>query len=86
MVRRAPVDFQADSELARLIPALKFMEDEFRRGPSLVEIAHTSHLSPFHFHRRFTELLGLTPKHFMLECRSKNANACLPKVKNPSPK
>jgi AraC family transcriptional regulator len=27
------------------------------------------HLSPFHFHRRFAELLGLTPKHFLLECQ-----------------
>lgn len=64
-----PADFQADPELARLIPALKFMAEEFRRGPTLTEIAHTAHLSPFHFHRRFTELLGMTPKHFMLECQ-----------------
>jgi AraC-like DNA-binding protein len=64
-----PGDFQADSELARLIPALKFMEQEFHRGPTLGEIARTVHLSPFHFHRRFTELLGITPKHFLLDCQ-----------------
>lgn len=64
-----PVDFQADAEVARLIPALKFMREQFHRGPTLVEIAKSVHLSPFHFHRRFTELLGITPKHFMLDCQ-----------------
>ncbi|HWB53979.1 MAG TPA: AraC family transcriptional regulator [Tepidisphaeraceae bacterium] len=78
-----PADFQADPELARLIPALKFMEDEFRRGPTLTEIAHTAHLSPFHFHRRFTELLGLTPKHFMLECQIEESKRMLSEGKLP---
>ena len=40
---------------------------------TLVEIARTVHLSPFHFHRRFTELLGVTPKHFMLDCQIQQA-------------
>jgi AraC-like DNA-binding protein len=62
-------DFQADAELSRLVPALRFMEQEFHRGPTLTEIAKQVHLSPFHFHRRFTELLGITPKHFMLDCQ-----------------
>jgi AraC-like DNA-binding protein len=68
-----PADFQADSELARLIPAMKFMRDQFHRGPTLTEIAKTVHLSPFHFHRRFTELLGITPKHFLLDCQIEEA-------------
>jgi AraC family transcriptional regulator len=55
--------------MARLIPAMQFMQQEFQRGPTLNEIARTVHLSPFHFHRRFTELLGITPKHFLLECQ-----------------
>ena len=64
-----PADFQADQEVARLIPALKFMQQEFHRGPTLGEIAKQVDLSPFHFHRRFTELLGLTPKQYLLECQ-----------------
>jgi AraC-like DNA-binding protein len=72
-----PSDFQADEELSRLIPALKFMEAEYRRGPALGEIAKTAHLSPFHFHRRFTELLGMTPKHFMLDCQIDEAKRML---------
>jgi AraC-like DNA-binding protein len=62
-------DLAADSELARLIPAMHFMQEQFRRGPTLGEIAKTVHLSPFHFHRRFTELLGITPKHLLLDCQ-----------------
>jgi len=64
-----PTDFQADAELSRLIPALRYMQSEFQNGPTLVDIAKTVHLSPFHFHRRFTELLGLTPKQFLLDCQ-----------------
>jgi AraC-like DNA-binding protein len=70
-----PSDFQADQELARLLPALKFMREQFHRGPTLVEIAKTVHLSPFHFHRRFTELLGITPKHYLLDCQIQQAKA-----------
>ncbi len=72
-----PNDFQADNEVSRLIPALKFMEHEFHRGPTLNEIAKTVHLSPFHFHRRFTELLGITPKHFLLDCQIEEAKRSL---------
>lgn len=64
-----PADFQADAEIARLVPAMQFMQENFHRGPTLTEISKTVHLSPFHFHRRFTELLGMTPKHFLLECQ-----------------
>ncbi len=62
-------DVSADPELARLIPAVQFMQDEFKRGPTLLEISKTAHLSPFHFHRRFTELMGITPKHLLLDCQ-----------------
>jgi AraC-like DNA-binding protein len=67
-------DFAADAEISRLIPAVQFMREHFARGPSLDEVAKTVHLSPFHFHRRFSELLGITPKLFLLEwqiCRAK---------------
>lgn len=72
-----PSDFAADAELARLIPALKFMQEQFHRGPTLGEIAKQVELSPFHFHRRFTELLGLTPKQYLLECQIHEAKTQL---------
>ncbi|HLL90336.1 MAG TPA: AraC family transcriptional regulator [Tepidisphaeraceae bacterium] len=70
-------DFAADAELSRLVPALRFMATEFHRSPTLVDIAKQVHLSPFHFHRRFTELMGLTPKHFLLDCQIDAAKAGL---------
>ena len=75
--RLRPSDVHADVEMARLVPAIRFMEDQFRRSPTLVEIAATVHLSPFHFHRRFSETFGLTPKHFLLECQINEAKSHL---------
>ena len=70
-----PVDVQAVSDVARLVPAMKFMRDHFHRGPTLTEIARAVQLSPFHFHRRFTEIFGITPKHFMLDCQIEHAKS-----------
>ena len=53
------------------------MEQEFHKGPTLNQIARVVHLSPFHFHRRFTELLGITPKHFLLACQIYQAKRML---------
>lgn len=72
-----PVDLQADPELSRLMPSLKFMHQEYVRGPSLTEISQQVKLSPFHFHRRFTELLGMTPKQYMLGCQIHRAKSGL---------
>ena len=62
-------DIQADSELARLIPALHYMHANFTNSINLTEVARSVNLSPFHFHRRFSELLGTTPKHFLFDCQ-----------------
>lgn len=72
-----PDHFAADAELSRMVPAMRFMAAEFARVPTLQEIAKTVHLSPFHFHRRFTELFGLTPKHFLLDCQIAAAKRAL---------
>ena len=78
-------DFQADSELSRLMPAVRFMSREFRTSPTLTDIARQVHLSPFHFHRRFTELMGLTPKHFLLEFQIDEAKRELVSKQKPLP-
>lgn len=72
-----PADFSVDSELARLVPATKFVLENFARGPTLTEISRVVHLSPFHFHRRFAELLGITPKHFLFDCQIELAKKLL---------
>ena len=72
-----PADFGADQEIGRLLPAFKFMREHFHEGVTLPKIAAHVHLSPFHFHRRFTELLGITPKHFLYDCQIAKAQDML---------
>jgi AraC-like DNA-binding protein len=64
-----PVDVEADPETVRLLPSLRFMDQRFHTNPTLGDISTKAHLSPFHFHRRFTDLIGQTPKHFLLSCQ-----------------
>lgn len=68
-----PHDLSAEPDVVRMLPAMRFMRESFARMPSLDEIAQQVHLSPFHFHRRFTDLLGVTPKHFLLDCQIEQA-------------
>jgi AraC-like DNA-binding protein len=72
-----PADLQVDPELAKLVSTLSFMRQEFSRMPILGEISGKAHLSPFHFHRRFSELLGQTPKSFQLGCQIHHAKKLL---------
>lgn len=62
-----PSDFEADCELVRLIPAVQYMVDQYMKGPTLEDISASVHLSQFHFHRRFSELVGVTPKHLLFD-------------------
>lgn len=62
-------DVAADTEMVRLLPSVEYMHTSFAQRPTLKTIARVMRLSPFHFHRRFTALFGLTPKHFLLDCQ-----------------
>ena len=53
----------------RLAAARAFIEREFRRSPSLDEIARAAHVSPYHFHRLFRHAYGKTPKQLIDELR-----------------
>lgn len=75
--RNRPSDFAADEEISRLVPALAYMRQNFAGSCSLEEMARTVHLSPFHFHRRFAELLGITPKHYLFDCQIDHAKQLL---------
>jgi AraC-like DNA-binding protein len=66
-------DLQGDPEISRMVPAVHFMEREFYRAPSLSAIAKSVHYSSFHFHRRFASLLGITPKHLLVEFQMQTA-------------
>lgn len=62
-------ELAADEDIARLVPAIHYMRQHFRQGPTLNDVAEIVDMSPFHFHRRFSLQLGVTPKEFMLDCQ-----------------
>ena len=53
----------------RLAEARAFIEREFRRSPSLDEIARAAGVSVYHFHRLFRQAYGKTPKQLVEELR-----------------
>ena len=51
----------------RIGEALGYMHDRYNRSPGLNEVANAVHISPFHFHRLFSRLVGVTPKQYVLQ-------------------
>ncbi len=45
--------------------AIRFLKEDFRRQPSLEEVAAQVGLSPFHFQRLFSRWAGVSPKRFL---------------------
>jgi AraC-like DNA-binding protein len=70
-------DLMANTEMMRLVPSIEFMTREVADQPGLNAIAESANLSPFHFHRRFTELFGITPKHMLLTTQIAHARRLL---------
>lgn len=49
----------------RVEKAILFLETNFRRQPSLEELARSADLSEFHFQRLFSRWVGISPKRFL---------------------
>jgi AraC family transcriptional regulator of adaptative response/methylated-DNA-[protein]-cysteine methyltransferase len=49
----------------RIAEAIRFIQQNFQKQPSLEEIAEEMHLSPFHFQRLFSDWAGVSPKKFL---------------------
>ncbi len=49
----------------RIEQAIHFVQQHFRRQPSLEEIARSVHLSEHHFQRLFSRWVGISPKRFL---------------------
>ncbi|MEJ1241287.1 methylated-DNA--[protein]-cysteine S-methyltransferase [Chryseolinea sp. T2] len=56
---------EPDINYVRIERAIQYLEEHFRRQPSLDEVAEHVHLSPFHFQRMFSSWAGVTPKRFL---------------------
>ena len=55
---------QAD-DYKRIEKAIHFIEDNFKSQPTLDEIAHSVHLSKYHFNRIFKRWAGIGPVQFL---------------------
>jgi len=68
---------QAAMDYARIERALRFLNANQLRRPSLEEIAAHVHLSPFHFERLFQRWAGTSPKRFLQHLTKEHAKALL---------
>jgi len=66
-------DLVRSKEITKLVPSIKFMDSEFKRNPSLKEIASKSNLAPNYFHRIFKQNFEITPYNYMLRLRMEYA-------------
>lgn len=65
------------NERARFDPAIGLMDSQFKRNPSLSEIAGSVGLSGVYFHRRFHAVFKITPYAYMLRRRMDLAHQLL---------
>ena len=49
----------------RIAAALAYLHDQFDKSPSLHDVASAVHVSPFHFHRLFSRVVGISPKQYL---------------------
>ncbi len=56
---------QLCDDYQRVEKAIAYLEANVDRQPSLGEIAHSVHLSAFHFQRLFSRWTGISPKRFL---------------------
>jgi AraC family transcriptional regulator, regulatory protein of adaptative response / methylated-DNA-[protein]-cysteine methyltransferase len=54
-----------NTDYARIERAIRFLDENATRQPSLAEVARGVHLSEFHFQRLFRRWAGVSPKRFL---------------------
>jgi AraC family transcriptional regulator of adaptative response/methylated-DNA-[protein]-cysteine methyltransferase len=64
-------------DYTRVERAILYLEENFRRQPSLTEIARKVNLSEYHFHRLFTRWAGISPKRFLQFLTAEHARRLL---------
>lgn len=65
------------AQLSEFGDAIAYMDDHYRDNPSLDDLAAIVHRSPSWFHKRFTQVVGITPHAYMLARRMRLANRLL---------
>lgn len=59
------METQQELNYDRVAKAIEFLNQNFKKQPSLDEAAGHVHLSPFHFQRMFKDWAGVSPKQFL---------------------
>ncbi|MDB5003255.1 MAG: transcriptional regulator, AraC family [Mucilaginibacter sp.] len=59
------METQNEIDYNRIAEAIEFLRLNYKRQPTLEEVAEYVHLSPFHFQRMFKDWAGVTPKQFL---------------------
>lgn len=59
------MNHQAHYNFNRIAEAIEYLTQNFRKQPSLDDVAEKIHVSPFHFQRMFSEWAGVSPKKFL---------------------
>ena len=49
----------------RIARAIAYLHQAYPESPSLAQISHQAHMSPFHFHRLFSRQADISPKHYL---------------------
>ena len=65
------------SDYYRIEQALRYLQANYQRQPSLAEIAASIHLSEYHFQRLFLRWVGISPKRFLQYLTKENAKDLL---------
>jgi AraC family transcriptional regulator of adaptative response/methylated-DNA-[protein]-cysteine methyltransferase len=68
---------QLSEDYQRIGQAIRFLEDNVQRQPTLEEVAAHVGLSEYHFQRLFTRWAGISPKRFLQFLTRENAKALL---------
>ncbi len=59
------MEMQEQIDYQRIAQSINFLKKNFKKQPTLDEMAEHVHLSPFHFQRMFKNWAGVTPKQFL---------------------
>ena len=71
------VDVESRYHYETVAEAIAYFRENYRSQPSLDEIARHVNLSPFHFHRLFSDWAGTTPKKFLQNLTIEHAKQVL---------
>lgn len=72
------IDYEQSSlDYQRIEHAIRFLEENYERQPSLSEAAASVHLSEYHFQRLFQRWVGVSPKRFLQHLTKERAKQLL---------